>query len=190
VWSFDRPRVMNVKEFRMRAVKKKRLKLSRGWLGTRQRVRQGCYRADYIYKIKATRSHDIHGERVASRAKVRFFNSWRTCSGDSFRSWFKGTAKRPRPQAGPAEISYLTDECESPLVELSAYEDAGFFFEWDGTFSTHWTFGDGGTSTEREPRHSYPGPGSYTATVLIRELDGNAARGSATIEVPPAEDCG
>jgi hypothetical protein len=191
VWSFDRPNVINVKEFRMRRGKKLTLKPSAGgWRGARHKVRQGCYRANYVYRIKPTRVHDIHGERVASRAKVMFFNSWRTCSGDSFRSWFRGTAKRPAPQAGPADILYSPDVCDTSLVEFSGSEDSGFFFEWDGTFSYLWNFGDGGTSTEAEPKHRYPGPGNYTATVLIRELDGNAAKGTRTIEVPPPEDCG
>lgn len=173
----------------MRRAKKLRLRPSGGWRGARLTVRQGCYRASYIYRVRPTRVHDIHGERVASRAEVRFFNSWRSCSGDSFRSWFKGTARRELPQAGPAEILYTPDVCDTSLVDHSAHEDIGFFFEWDGTFSYHWTFGDGATSTEAEPRHRYPGPGNYTATVLIRELDGNAAKGTRTIEVPPPEDC-
>jgi hypothetical protein len=191
VWSFDRPDVMNVKEFRMRRRQKLTLKPSAGgWRAARVKVRQGCYRADYIYRVKPTRVHDIHGERVASRAQVKYFNAWRTCSGDSFRSWFKGTAKRPAPQAGPADIIASADDCDTTLVTLSGSEDAGFFFEWDGTFSYLWDFGDGSTSTQAEPKHRYPGPGNYTATVLIRELDGNSAKGSQTVEVRPPQDCG
>lgn len=189
VWNFSRPRVMNFTAYRLKGIKKLKMKVSRGWLVSKYRVRQGCYRANYIHRMKATRSHDIHGERVASRAKVRYFNSWRTCSGDSFRSWFKGSMKRELPQAGGAEISYHEpDPCDTALIEHSANEGANFF-EWDGTFSYHWTFSDGGTSTEAEPRHRYPGPGNHTATVLMREIDGNAAKGTETIEVQPAESC-
>ncbi len=32
----------------------------------------------------------------------------------------------------------------------------------------HWDFGDGATSTERDPQHTYVNPGSYTVTLTVR----------------------
>ena len=188
--SFDRPRVMEFTAYRVRGVKRLPMRLSRGWLVASYRVKKHCYTARYIYKLKATRVHDMHGEAVASRAKLRHFNSWRTCGGDSFRSWFGGTAVREfTPQKGPADIIASPDDCEPLLVEHSASEDSGFFYDWDGTFSYHWTFSDGGTSTEAEPKHRYLTPGTHSATVLIRSIEGNAAKGTATVEVPQPDPC-
>ena len=93
------------------------------------------------------------------------------------------------PQKGPADIIASPDDCDTTLVEHSASEDAGFFYDWDGTFSYLWSFSDGGTSTEARPKHRYPGPGTYSATVLIRSIEGNAARSTAAVEVPQPESC-
>jgi hypothetical protein len=188
--SFDRPRVMEFTAYRVRGVKRLPMKLSGGWLVASYRVRKHCYTARYIYKLKATRVHDMEGEPVASRARIRHFNSWRTCGGDSFRSWFGGTAVREfTPQKGPADIIASPDDCDPTLVEHSADADAGFFYDWDGTFSYLWTFSDGGTSKEARPRHRYPGPGTHSATVLIRSIEGNAAKGTATVEIPQPDPC-
>ena len=188
--SFDRPRIMEFTAYRVRGVKRLPMKLSRGWLVASYRVKKHCYTARYIYKLKATKVHDMEGEPVASRARIRHFNAWRNCSGDSFRSWFGGTAVREfTPQKGPAIISSLVDDCDPGLVEHSADHDAGFFFDWDGTFSYLWTFSDGGTSTEARPKHRYPGPGTHSATVLIRSIEGNAATGTDTVEIPQPDPC-
>jgi hypothetical protein len=66
---------------------------------------------------------------------------------------------------GPAIVSWDSpDPCDPTLIEHSADQDAGVFYDWDGTYSYLWTFSDGGTSTEPNPRHRNPGPGNHTAT--------------------------
>lgn len=38
-----------------------------------------------------------------------------------------------------------------------------------------WNFGDGSTSTEQHPTHSFPGPGTYSVTLAVTDDDGNTA---------------
>jgi PKD repeat protein len=44
-----------------------------------------------------------------------------------------------------------------------------------------WTFGDGGSSLARAPRHTYTKPGIYTATVTVKDPDGHT--GTDTVQV-------
>jgi PKD repeat protein len=44
-----------------------------------------------------------------------------------------------------------------------------------------WTFGDGGSALGSNPSHTYTKPGSYTATVTVRDPDGNV--GTDTVQI-------
>ena len=44
-----------------------------------------------------------------------------------------------------------------------------------------WTFGDGGSALGSNPVHTYTKPGSYTATVTVRDPDGNV--GTDTVQI-------
>ena len=44
-----------------------------------------------------------------------------------------------------------------------------------------WTFGDGGSALRSNPVHTYTKPGSYTATVTVRDPDGNV--GTDTVQI-------
>jgi PKD repeat protein len=46
-----------------------------------------------------------------------------------------------------------------------------------------WDFGDGSTSTELSPEHTYVEPGSYTATLTATDSDGETGTASVDIEV-------
>jgi PKD repeat protein len=55
-------------------------------------------------------------------------------------------------------------------------------------YSYSWSFGDGGTSTEKNPSHSYSIPGTYHASVTVTdnsELAGEQTSWSTTITVNP-----
>jgi PKD repeat protein len=49
-----------------------------------------------------------------------------------------------------------------------------------------WTFGDGATSTLRNPSHTYSAAGGYTATLNVRNAGGSSTT-SRTVAVSPAE---
>ena len=50
-----------------------------------------------------------------------------------------------------------------------------------GELSYHWDFGDGGTSFDEDPDHTYQEPGDYTATVTV--TDGAGRTGTAEVAV-------
>lgn len=50
----------------------------------------------------------------------------------------------------------------------------------DSITSWNWTFGDGSTSTEQNPSHVYPSPGTYPITLSISTLGGCSNNNSAT----------
>jgi PKD repeat protein len=54
----------------------------------------------------------------------------------------------------------------------------------DTTLNYAWTFGDGGTSTDRNPSHTYMSPGSYTSRITVS--DGNGGTGTATVLIKVA----
>ena len=57
----------------------------------------------------------------------------------------------------------------------------------DGTVVGYsWEFGDGGTSSQRNPTHVYTAPGLYTARVTVRDDDGATASASVQVSVAAA----
>ncbi|NIR50069.1 PKD domain-containing protein [candidate division KSB1 bacterium] len=59
-------------------------------------------------------------------------------------------------------------------------------FDPDGVITSFdWDFGDGGTSTEADPTHTYQNPGTYTATLTVTDDDGATDTDQVTITVLP-----
>ncbi|MEO1270876.1 MAG: PKD domain-containing protein, partial [Myxococcota bacterium] len=50
-------------------------------------------------------------------------------------------------------------------------------------FKTQWSLGDGSSSADAAPTHTYNAPGSYTATVTVTDDDGTTAEGSIIVLV-------
>ncbi len=70
-------------------------------------------------------------------------------------------AVRPSPLTVSCEAAPY--EGPAPLtVSFSASASGGY-----GVYDYAWSFGDGGTSLERAPTHTYAAPGTYTATVTV-----------------------
>ncbi|WP_324736496.1 PKD domain-containing protein [Thermococcus sp. SY098] len=73
----------------------------------------------------------------------------------------------------PAKVE---DEIE--FMDSSKDED-GSIVKWN------WNFGDGTTSTERNPKHSYSSPGMYTVTLTVEDDSGMKASYSKSITINP-----
>ncbi|MBK8340647.1 MAG: gliding motility-associated C-terminal domain-containing protein [Flavobacteriales bacterium] len=66
--------------------------------------------------------------------------------------------------------TYLCDPGTAQFINQS---DGGNRFEWD--------FGDGTGSNDFEPTHTYPGPGTYTVTMILTDTTGCAPPDTATM---------
>ncbi|MEE6296008.1 PKD domain-containing protein [Georgenia wangjunii] len=57
----------------------------------------------------------------------------------------------------------------------------------DNLTSWHWDFGDGQTSTEQNPVHTYAAPGEYPVTLTVEDADGNESQATLVQRVvtPP-----
>ncbi len=53
---------------------------------------------------------------------------------------------------------------------------------------TFWTFGDGGTSSNRDPSHTYGEIGTYPVTLLVVDVNGCSKIAEAQIEITPVYD--
>lgn len=50
-------------------------------------------------------------------------------------------------------------------------------------YKYHWDFGDGNTSTERNPSYSYKNAGNYSATFTVIDNEGNSSTDTATVSI-------
>jgi outer membrane protein assembly factor BamB len=50
-------------------------------------------------------------------------------------------------------------------------------------YSYHWDFGDGQTSNEQNPTHSYSAVGNFTVTFTVTDSEGNSSSDTATVTV-------
>jgi glucose/arabinose dehydrogenase len=64
----------------------------------------------------------------------------------------------------------------APAARAVAVQDKPLTYAFNGSrsggVSWQWNFGDGATSTEADPRHTYTTVGEYTATLTVRYADG------------------
>jgi len=88
----------------------------------------------------------------------------------------------PPPSNEPprAEFEAECQELRCTFVDRSE-DDDGSVASWE------WDFGDGATSSERNPSHSYASPGSYEVLLLVTDDDGAADTRTHTVraESPP-----
>jgi PKD repeat protein len=79
-----------------------------------------------------------------------------------------------------AKISAKQTNKKAPsLVEFSSRGS------WGDIESYLWNFGDGATSTDQHPTHTYSSPGEYTVVLTISGLGGDMDSASLKIIVTP-----
>jgi len=67
-------------------------------------------------------------------------------------------------------------------VDIDGYK-ATFTNQTTGGQSYKWDFGDGTTSTEESPVHSYPGKGKYVPTLYVTTTNGKIVEGSTVLRI-------
>jgi hypothetical protein len=95
-------------------------------------------------------------------------------------------APPPPPAALAADFSATPASGQAPLAVAFADRSQGSPTGWS------WTFGDGESSSERNPAHVYAAPGSYTVTLTVTDADGGSSTKTrtgyinASVDPPPA----
>ncbi len=81
----------------------------------------------------------------------------------------------------------LQAEAQGPYTNMVLYpvQFAGIAFGGTLPYSYQWDFGDGNTSTEINPIHSYSVPGNYTATFTVTDNEGNFSTDTAPVTITP-----
>ena len=109
-------------------------------------------------------------------------------SGDYFHPSTAGQAKLAAVTwargywANQAPVASLTSACTGLTCEFSdTSTDA------DGTIvSRTWSFGDGATSSDASPSHTYAAAGTYSISLTVTDDDGATASTTGTVTVAPA----
>lgn len=97
-----------------------------------------------------------------------------TVSGKRLNAASALAAVGPQPEPPVASFTHAVSGSQVSFTDTST--------DSDGVVVTRaWTFGDGGSSTERAPVHSYAAPGTYTVRLTVTDSDG--LTGTATQQV-------
>jgi len=83
---------------------------------------------------------------------------------------------------GPSADFNSTDVC---LGNATNFNNTSSSNAPPSTFSSNWDLGDGNTSTQTNPLHTYAGPGTYTVTLTVTDANGCTAARSRDITVHP-----
>ncbi len=81
-------------------------------------------------------------------------------------------SKEPIQMDAPMTVQFI-DQSSCPAHYITRTEDGGMLVGWmesadyGGITTWLWDFGDGETSTERNPTHTYKNPGTYTVTLKV-----------------------
>ncbi len=96
-----------------------------------------------------------------------------------------GDAPAPPNQAPEASFELTPTSGMTPLTVVF---DASASTDVDGTIETYaWDFGDGATSSELMPSHTYETAGTYEVTLTVSDDAGATAEATRSVEVTKAE---
>jgi len=87
---------------------------------------------------------------------------------------YRTSTRRNQPPV--ADFSHSTNELTASFTDAS-YDPDGFVVSWS------WSFGDGATSGERNPTHTYSTPGTYEVTLTVTDNAGAADSESKNVTV-------
>ncbi|GAB6122417.1 outer membrane protein assembly factor BamB family protein [Dysgonomonas termitidis] len=95
-----------------------------------------------------------------------------------------GTSDAISTKATPGQVYPIIVASNAlTLNEPCTFEYNDMYFTMGTVQSVSWNFGDGNTSTEKEPTHSYPVIGNYTVGITVIYEDGTSESGSIVMEV-------
>lgn len=83
----------------------------------------------------------------------------------------------------PTVAVFTFDDDNSDTFAMATYDACPLSNQSEGDVSVYWDFGDGRSSTEREPVLSYETAGAYTVTLTITNADGEQSTTSKSIVI-------
>jgi len=102
-----------------------------------------------------------------------------------------GSTAPPAAEEEEYELDVIAEaEPDEGAPPLKVQFTASVEEESGGPFSFKWDFGDGATSTEQNPAHSYTKVGEYTATLTVTDQKGNKGTDEIDIFVETEEEGG
>jgi serine protease len=106
-----------------------------------------------------------------------------------------GTSADGETASGSAVLSVLSDEDQPPFADFFWIPDSLTFQFIDFSFTPGcesspivewgWDFGDGNTSSEQNPIHTYAEPGLYDVTLTVSNANGLSGSVTFTVEATP-----
>ena len=139
--------------------------------------------AYYSIKVRVTKSTTVQNQTFASAVSASYSNSKRVnktpCTGSIGRD--AGTYSGKYTVAAPkASYSFTDDSMAAGTLD---FKDKSTAMKGVKVVSWSWDFGDGTTSTARNPNHHFPKvPGEYDVTLTV--ADNNGLTGSITKHIP------
>ncbi len=101
---------------------------------------------------------------------------------------FSLTGSVPSPSGKPPVAAVSVVGSSSGLAPLPvSFSSSGSFDPEKSALTYDWDFGDGSTSIEENPLHTYNTPGNYTASLVVKDSTGlsGAASTTVTVQSPP-----
>jgi len=140
--------------------------------------------AKFKITVTVTKATTIQTEPFATNITARYSNAHRIshteCGGDLGRDGASYTGKvksLPGPPTANFDASPQANQTES-------FTDRSTRGAGKSPIRTrHWDFGDGGSSSERNPSHRYAAPGPYTVTLTVTDQNGLTGTVSKPITV-------
>ncbi|MGA5823567.1 collagenase [Kitasatospora sp. NPDC094028] len=106
------------------------------------------------------------------------YNGVGTAYDADFDAWLDNCAAGACFAAGPTALfGQAVNGATVTLTDKSVQTGAGRITSW------HWTFGDGASSDQQNPVHSYAAAGSYTVALTVTDDSGRTASTPSTVTV-------
>jgi PKD repeat protein len=139
--------------------------------------------AYYSIKVRVTKSTTVQNQTFASAISASYSNSRRVnktpCTGSIGRD--AGTYSGKYTVAAPkASYSFTDDSMEAGTLD---FKGDATVMKGEKVASWSWDFGDGTTSSLRNPKHHFPNvPGEYDVTLTV--TDNSGLTGTITKHIP------
>ena len=128
-------------------------------------IDNGAVKVQYVFNnLNTTASFNMYGWTLAAHQDEGISWTNKVALGDPQSS---GYTVNYKPVTPVADFSADTTSGSSPLTVKFTDTSSNYPTSW------LWDFGDGVTSTEQNPTHTYTKPGNYTVTLTASNLAGN-----------------